>query len=186
MRILAVIGIIGVVIVVAAGAFFFAGFYNVAASAGDVGIVNWAMAYIREASIKRQANETPPIKLDDPATVREGARAFAEQGCANCHGAPGVKSAKFSEGLDPGPPDLKDVGKEDDPAHIFWAVKNGIRMTGMPSFGKAGVPDKEIWQIVALIKKLPTTSEADFKAWTAPQTPPAAAPSVAPPKKSQQ
>jgi hypothetical protein len=39
----------------------------------------------------------------------------------------------------------------------------------MPSFGKAGVPDKEIWQIVAFIKKLPSISEADYKAWTAPK-----------------
>ena len=55
----------------------------------------------------------------------------------------------------------------DDAAHIFWAVKNGIRMTGMPSFGKAGVNDNEIWQIVAFIKALPKVSEADYKAWTA-------------------
>jgi hypothetical protein len=36
------IGIIAMVVVVAAGAFFFAGFYNVGASAGDIGVVNWA------------------------------------------------------------------------------------------------------------------------------------------------
>ena len=46
-------------------------------------------------------------------------------------------------------------------------VKNGINMTGMPSFEKAGVPDKEIWTIVAFLKKLPNVSEADYKSWTA-------------------
>jgi hypothetical protein len=40
-------------------------------------------------------------------------------------------------------------------------------MTGMPSFGKIEVPDKEIWTIVAFLKKLPNVSEADYKAWTA-------------------
>ena len=40
-------------------------------------------------------------------------------------------------------------------------------MTGMPSFGSIGVSDQEIWTIVAFVKKLPTMSEADFKAWTA-------------------
>jgi hypothetical protein len=29
------------------------------------------------------------------------------------------------------------------------------------------VPDKEIWTIVAFLKKLPSVSEADYKAWTA-------------------
>jgi hypothetical protein len=29
------------------------------------------------------------------------------------------------------------------------------------------VPDEEIWTIVAFVKKLPSTSEADYKAWSA-------------------
>ncbi len=41
-------------------------------------------------------------------------------------------------------------------------------MTGMPSFAQAGATDDEIWSIVAYLKKLPTVSEADYKAWTAP------------------
>jgi hypothetical protein len=39
-------------------------------------------------------------------------------------------------------------------------------MTGMPSFSAAGVADPEIWSIVAFLKKLPTVSDADFKAWS--------------------
>jgi hypothetical protein len=84
----------------------------------------------------------------------------------HCHGAPGVEWSKFSEGLNPGPPDLKDV-VDDPPQDIFWVIKNGIKMTGMPSFGKIEVPDQEIWSIVAFVKKLPTISEDDYKAWTA-------------------
>ena len=45
-------------------------------------------------------------------------------------------------------------------------VKNGINMTGMPSFELAGAKDEEIWPIVAFLKKLPTVSEADYKSWT--------------------
>jgi hypothetical protein len=40
-------------------------------------------------------------------------------------------------------------------------------MTAMPSFGAIGVPDQEIWSIVAFLKKLPTVSEEDFKTWSA-------------------
>jgi len=50
---------------------------------------------------------------------------------------------------------------------LFWVIKNGIRMTGMPSFGMIEVPDNEIWKIVAFAKKLPTISDADYKTWTA-------------------
>ena len=46
-------------------------------------------------------------------------------------------------------------------------IKNGINMTGMPSFGPIGVPDQEIWSIAAFLKKLPTVSDQDYKTWTA-------------------
>ena len=45
-------------------------------------------------------------------------------------------------------------------------IKNGINMSGMPSFGAIEMPDQEIWTIVAFIKKLPTVSDDDFRAWT--------------------
>jgi hypothetical protein len=53
-------------------------------------------------------------------------------------------------------------------------------MTGMPSFQLAGAKDEEIWAIAAFLKKLPTVSEADYKAWTSPPAPPPA-PAAAPP-----
>lgn len=99
--------------------------------------------------------------------IQAGAKAFSQRGCVNCHGAPGVNWQKFSEGLNPDPPDLKEIAAEREPVQLFWVVKNGIRMTGMPSFGSIGVDDKEIWSIVAFVKKLPNVSEADFKSWTA-------------------
>ncbi len=167
MRVLAVIGALAVVVAVAAGVFLFGGFFNVAASEEGYPAVDWALVRVRTASIERHAGGTPPLKLDDPATVRDGARAFARHGCANCHGAPGVEWAKFSEGLNPDPPDLKEAVAGTEPIKIFWVIKNGIRMTGMPSFGKAGVADNEIWQITAFVKALPKVSEADYKSWTA-------------------
>jgi mono/diheme cytochrome c family protein len=164
--ILTLIGLLTILGAVFAAAFFFGGFFNVAASQDDPDIVNWAIEHVRAASIGRHATDMPPGSLDTPALVQAGAKAFAARGCVNCHGAPGVEWAKFSEGLNPGPPDLKDV--VDDPAEeIFWVIKNGIKMTGMPSFGKIEVPDAEIWSIVAFVKKLKTVSEADYKAWTA-------------------
>jgi mono/diheme cytochrome c family protein len=167
MRLLAYIGVLAILVAVAAAVFFFGGFFNVAASEPQPGIVNWALVNVRMASVERHARETATVNLDDPEIVRSGARAFAARGCINCHGAPGVNWQKFSEGLQPDPPDLKDIVKEREPAELFWVVKNGIKMTAMPSFGAIGVPDNEIWTIVAFVKKVPNVSEADFKAWTA-------------------
>jgi mono/diheme cytochrome c family protein len=177
MRILTAIGALAVIFGVGAAVYFFGGFYSVAGTQEDPTIVHWALAQVREASISRHAHDTPPAGLDDPAKVQAGAREFAKHGCANCHGAPGVNWAKFSEGLKPDPPDLKEVVNEVTPSQLFWVIKNGINMTGMPSFKLAGVKDDDIWLIVAFLKQLPKIKEADYKAWTAPA---AAAPAPKP------
>ena len=175
MRILAVIGGLAIIVGIGAALFFFTGFYSVAGTAEDPDIVTWALTRVRTASIDRHANDQPPASINDPASVQAGAKEFAEHGCVNCHGAPGVKWAKFSEGLHPDPPDLKDVVDDLSPAQLFWVIKNGINMTGMPSFEQAGATDEDIWMIVAFLKKLRSVSEADYKAWTASSATPAPA-----------
>ncbi len=180
MRILAMIGALAIIVGVGAAIFFFGGFYSVAGTVEDPAIVRWALIQIRTASINRHAHDQPPATLNDPATTQAGAKAFAAHGCANCHGAPGVNWAKYSEGLHPDPPDLKEIVDHLLPSQLFWVVKNGINMTGMPSFALAGVKDEEIWSIVAFLKKLPNVSDTDYKAWTAAPSPPAAPPAAAP------
>ena len=166
-KFLAFIGFLGIVAAIAAGVFFLGGFYSVAASVEDPKPVDWALIQVRQASIARHATDTPPMSLDDPATIQAGARAYSERGCVHCHGAPGVEWSKFSEGLRPDPPDLKEVVPNRDARELFWVVKNGIKMTGMPGFG-ALAQDRELWTIAAFLKKLPTVSDADYKTWSAP------------------
>jgi mono/diheme cytochrome c family protein len=173
MKFLSLVGALAIIIAVAAAVFFFGGFYNVAATQPDLGVVAWALEYVREASINRHADDQPPVSMEDPATIQAGARAFASRGCASCHGGPGVAWEKFSEGLRPDPQDLKDVADDLTPAQIFWVVRNGINMTGMPGFNLVEATDQEIWTITAFVKKLPDVSDADYATWTAGAAPPA-------------
>ena len=166
MRFLALVGALGIVAAIGAAVFFFGGFYNVGGTAYEPAIVKWALVHVREASVRHYAGVTGSVNLDDAAIVQAGAKAFSVRGCVKCHGAPGANWEKFSEGLRPDPPGLADVANEREPSQLFWVIKNGINMTGMPSFQLAGVDDREIWSIVAFVKKLPKVSEADYKAWT--------------------
>jgi len=180
MRILAMIGALAIMVGGGAAIFFFGGFYSVAGTAEDPAIVRWALIQIRTASINRHAHDQPPVTINDPSNTQAGAKAFAAHGCANCHGAPGVNWAKYSEGLHPDPPDLKEIVDHRSPSQLFWVVKNGVNMTGMPSFALAGAKDEEIWSIVAFLKKLPSVSDTDYKTWTAAPVSPAAPPAAAP------
>ena len=164
---LALIGLLAIVGGIGSAAFFFGGFVNIAADHPDPEIVNWALVKVRMASIARRATDRPPAgSLEDPAMVQVGALAYSENGCTNCHGEPGVESAKFSEGLNP-PPDLRKVVNHRTPEELFWVIKNGIKMTAMPSFGvdRPPVRNNKIWAIVAFLRKLSSVSDANFKAW---------------------
>ena len=166
---LAFIGFLAIIAAIGAAVFFWGGFYSVAATSANPGFVDTALVQVRTASVQRHATEQPPAgtSLTDAAVIQDGARSFATRGCVLCHGAPGVTWAKFSEGLNPGPPDLKDVAPTLTPGQLFWVIKNGIQMTGMPSFGMIEMPDKEIWSIAAFVKQLPNVTEDQFKQWTA-------------------
>src|SRR5882762_5169912 len=97
LKFLALIGLLAIFAGVGAAVFFFGGFYSVAGTAEEPKIVSWALVQVRQASIARQAKERPPMELNDAEVVKEGARAYGQRGCVNCHGAPGVEWAKFSE-----------------------------------------------------------------------------------------
>ena len=165
MRLLALIGALAIIVGVAALVFFFGGFFNVAATNPEPAPVSWALIKVRMASVDHYATQSPPSGFDAPGKVQAGAKAYMTRGCTNCHGGPGVEWQKFSEGLRPDPPDLKEIVLNREPRHLFWVVKNGINMTGMPSFGAIGMDDAEIWSVVAFLKKLPEVKEDDFKKW---------------------
>jgi mono/diheme cytochrome c family protein len=51
---------------------------------------------------------------------------------------------------------------DDEPGMTYWRVKNGIRLTGMPSYQKL-LNDTQLWQVSLLLSKadkpLPTAAE---------------------------
>jgi len=163
-NLLALAGLLAIVTGLAAAVYFFGGFFDVSTTAREPALVRKALIAVRMASVSRHATATPPANLASEANWRAGARAYHDHGCVNCHGAPGVEWARFSEGLRPDPPDLLDLSKHRTPAELFHVVKNGINMTGMPGFGAA--PDPELWAIVAFVKKLPDVTDEQFKAWS--------------------
>ena len=96
--------------------------------------------------------------LDDPAKLLIGVEHYAAH-CAVCHGAPGVSKGDIGRGLYP-PPDLAKAVQTYNPAELFWIVKHGIKMTGMPAW--VDHSDEEIWATVGFLEKLPAMSEQEY------------------------
>src|SRR5207237_2238623 len=104
--------------------------------------------------------------LTGPDRIRAGIRSDQAM-CRVCHGRPGEESPPIREGLNPQPPklDSERIRKRAD-AELFWVIKNGIRMTGMPAFGKTH-KDQDVWSIVAFVRYLPTMRPGEYAAMVA-------------------
>jgi mono/diheme cytochrome c family protein len=141
-------------------AFIFSGFYPVEANTPHWGVTTRVLQTVRDRSIKAHAAgiQVPP-GLGDPAKLQIGVEHFADH-CAVCHGAPGVPKGDIARGLYPPPPDLAHASEHYTAAELFWIIKHGIKMTGMPSW--ADHSDEALWATVAFIEKLPGTTPEDY------------------------
>lgn len=139
----------------------YTGWYDVAAGRGMHPLLAWALHTTMENSVRaRAAAIAPPPGL--PALAAQGFQDFDEM-CAQCHGAPGKEANEIGNGLAPKPPSLKDAANLWSAAEVFWIVKNGVHMTGMPAFGPTH-DDNRIWRIAAFVKSLPTLTAEQYDA----------------------
>jgi len=146
-------------------ALIYSGIINVAATNPHSALTDWVLSTASDNSIHYQAKDIKAQPVDDKAMVARGFRHYREM-CVSCHLAPGIKSSEISKGLMPPPPKLQEAAEEWSPAELFWVIKNGIKMTGMPAWGPTH-SDKKIWDIVAFVKKLPKMTAAQYKAMDA-------------------
>jgi mono/diheme cytochrome c family protein len=158
--IIASLVIAGLVVVLGGFTVIYTGLYSVAATDPHWPVTGWLMETARIRSIKAHAAgiQVPP-GFDDPANIPTGVEHFAAH-CAVCHGAPGVPRGDIAQGLYPPPPDLAKTAPLYSPAELFWIVKHGIKMTGMPAWSDHS--DEELWATVAFLRRLPGMSEQDY------------------------
>ena len=140
----------------------YSGLYDVAASGSDNAATSWLLVTVRNRSIAHQSAgiEVPP--LSDPGLVEEGFEHYHEM-CVGCHLAPGLDTSEIRLGLNPQPPLLAQVVPHSSPARLFWVIKNGVKMSGMPAWGTSH-SDQMIWAMVAFLERLPNMTPAEYQA----------------------
>jgi mono/diheme cytochrome c family protein len=142
-------------------AFVWSGAYNIAADEPHWRLTERLIETLRNRSIERRSSDIAVPKLDDESLIRGGAGNYDAM-CAGCHLKPGLESTEQSRGLYPAPPDLTKKRVE-DPAAAFWTIKHGVKMTGMPAWGKS-MEDPYIWGMVAFLRELPDLSRDRYDA----------------------
>lgn len=108
---------------------------------------------------ERDARNPLPVT---PEVLARGREHFAVE-CAACHGSDGRGGTRLAVGLYPKPPDLTAAPTQSLPdGEMFWVVQNGVRLSGMPAFGRdTEESDQWTWEIVRFIRELPRLSSRD-------------------------
>jgi mono/diheme cytochrome c family protein len=104
--------------------------------------------------IRRAARASlPPAPPNDASSVSAGGDLFG-MACASCHGKTGRTPTPIGRAMYPRTLDLgsREVQRMSD-RELFWVIKNGIRLSGMPGFGKINT-DEQIWQLAYYVRSL--------------------------------
>jgi mono/diheme cytochrome c family protein len=141
--------------------FVYSGFYSVATVEPHAPVTQWALTTAMQRSVRARARNIIPPPMPNSQKIGEAFRGFDEM-CVQCHGAPGKEPRVIGKGLQPRPPALGDAAHRWNRAELFWIVKNGVRMTGMPAFGPTH-SDEQIWLLVAFLQRLPNISSNEYK-----------------------
>jgi hypothetical protein len=139
--------------------FVYSGMYDIGADVPHWSSTMRVVETLRDRSILRRSSDVKVPDLNNPQLILKGAGQYSAM-CVNCHLAPGISSSEIRPGLYPQPPELSKTVI--DPKIAFWVTKHGIKMSGMPAWGR-GHDDATLWSIVAFVNKLPTMSPEQYK-----------------------
>lgn len=114
-------------------------------------------------SVRRRACGIRPPRHFAPAQVAAGFCTY-ERHCVACHGAPGIARQGWANGMNPDPPYLIDAPLRWRRAELFWIVRNGIKLTGMPAW-KGTLSDRQTWDLVAFLAAVPRLPPQTYRRW---------------------
>lgn len=135
------------------------GLVDMSAQAGPGTLETIIAGWTVDRSVEVRAPEEKNLYTGDPQAIAIGLEHYGSM-CVRCHGAPDVEADEFAQGLDPPAPDLREAAEEFTDGELFWIIKNGIRMTGMPAFGPSH-SDEDLWRLAAFVRHLPDLTEAE-------------------------
>jgi len=161
-----VLGIIITLLILALGGLAFAllGLMPTNADATPPRLENRIATAALDASMERRA---PRVNNPVPATdtnLIDGMKIYT-MNCALCHGTLDNKPSPLEKSFYPPPPQLILEPLDDPEWHIYYAVRTGVRYTGMPSWSKA-LTEQDIWKVTAFlsrIQKLPPGAQDYWK-----------------------
>lgn len=109
---------------------------------------------IRNWLIARAARSLAPLSSQNTADAVSKGKALYDMECASCHGPDGRHPSAIGQAMYPRVPDLgSGLVQGLSNREIFWVVKNGVRLSGMPGFARID-NDNDIGNLVFYVRSL--------------------------------
>lgn len=137
-----------IVIVIAGAVLYMAMSFSMSALEQPGVTETFVATRMRDWSISRAARRPLPAAPEQNEENISKGSAIYGMACANCHGQDGRNPTPIGKSMYPRVPDLgsPDIQRMSD-RELFWVVKNGVRLSGMPGFAKIE-DDGQIWCVV--------------------------------------
>jgi len=138
----------------AAGAWYAAANASLSALEPPGGLETAVATAAKDWLVARAARQPlPPAPANDQQSVANGTMQFGAN-CAFCHGTDGRTPTKVGTSLYPRAVRLDSSGVQAyTDAELFVIIRDGIRLTGMPGFGRIH-SEQEIWNLVHYLRSL--------------------------------
>jgi mono/diheme cytochrome c family protein len=118
-------------------------------------------ATIREGAIPSRYKTMKNPVVPTPEVIQEGMAHWADH-CTACHANNGSGDTMYGKTMYPRPPDMRQKDTQEmSNGELYYTIKNGIRLSGMPAFGDPGDDDVDSWKLVAFIRHLPQLTDAE-------------------------
>jgi len=137
------------------------GAYNVAATKPHHAMTESILSTMMDNSVRRHASDIELSPSFSDPNLDEGFQHYQAM-CVACHGAPGLERSEIGLGLNPPAPNLAEMDSDHSAQEVFWIIKNGIKMTGMPALGPTH-DDETLWNLTAFVKCLPSMTPDQYR-----------------------
>jgi len=108
----------------------------------------------RHSLIHRASRQGIPPRPPDTKASRDSGSTLYTSTCGFCHGSDGRAQTPIGQWTYPRAADLTSPQVQSySDQELFWIIKNGIRFTGMPAFGKVE-SEADIWSLVNYVRTL--------------------------------
>ena len=140
-------------------------------SRAETALANMAKDVVIPMEAERKQNPLP----ESEEVLNQGRQVFL-QSCAICHGADGHGETYLGRNMYPPAMDMTSPHVQHwSDAELFWIIRNGVRLTGMPSW-QSSISETDTWKLVRFIHDLPRLDAAAASTAVPAQAQPAAQP----------